>query len=104
MPALLCRCLVWFGFGFETLAGVKSLHLRTRKRELSFLVPQEGSRDEGGSNRRVLLGFSLLPGPFPCDRDARRRRGNGGTRECPGVSFPGVSMGFRKKRLVSSPR
>lgn len=47
-PALLCRCFIWFGFGFKTLAGVKILHLRTRKRELSsFFFPQEGSRAEG---------------------------------------------------------
>ena len=44
-----------------------------------------------------MLGFSLLPGPFPRDGDARRRRGNGGTREL--ATFPLCPWALEKSDL-----
>lgn len=52
---------------------------------------------------RVVLGLSLLPGPFLWDGDTRRRgRGIRGTREL-ATSLVGPA-GFRRKLLISFSR
>lgn len=44
----LCPNIALFGFVFETLVGLKALHLRNRSTELSSFIPLEGSMDEDG--------------------------------------------------------
>lgn len=52
---------------------------------------------------RAVLGFSLLPGLFPWDGDARRR--DGGKRATGELAtFLVCPVGFRKKLLVFSSR